>query len=431
MHTVGKISGMSALFWALILVFSFSSAQNTPIKVEVVKNGDAWQLLRDGKPYYVKGAGGQSNLEKLVECGGNSIRTWSADNAEKVLDEAHALGLTVCLGIWVGHERHGFDYNDEWATAGQFAKFKETVIRLRNHPALLMWAIGNEMDLFYSNFKVWSAVQDIAKMIHEVDPNHPTMTVTAGIDVAEIQMIKEVCPDIDIMGINTYGDLAALPKKIRMYGWEKPYMVTEWGPNGHWEVEKTTWGTAREQTSAEKAAVYLKRYTKIIEPDKTLCIGSYVFLWGHKQETTASWYGLFLENGAPTHTIDVLQKVWSGKWPENRAPEVKGATINSQPHSENISLSPGKIYPVTLDANDPENKDLKIVWQVVPESTEKKAGGDFEKSIAEITGLVRNQAGLKSDLKAPMQAGAYRLYAYVYDDAGKAGTINVPFQVKR
>ena len=28
-----------------------------------------------------------------------------------------------------------------------------------------MWAVGNEMDLFYKNFKVWNAVEDIAAMI--------------------------------------------------------------------------------------------------------------------------------------------------------------------------------------------------------------------------------------------------------------------------
>ena len=46
-----------------------------------------------------------------------------------------------------------------------------------------MWAIGNEVDLFYNNFRVWD-VEEIAKMIKEIDPYHPTMTVTAGIDPA-------------------------------------------------------------------------------------------------------------------------------------------------------------------------------------------------------------------------------------------------------
>ena len=47
-----------------------------------------------------------------------------------------------------------------------------------------MWCVGNEVDLFYKNFKVWDAIEGIAKMIQDIDPNHPTMTVTEGIDPA-------------------------------------------------------------------------------------------------------------------------------------------------------------------------------------------------------------------------------------------------------
>ena len=35
------------------------------------------------------------------------------DGVTALLDEAHALGLSVTVGIWLGHERHGFDYADE------------------------------------------------------------------------------------------------------------------------------------------------------------------------------------------------------------------------------------------------------------------------------------------------------------------------------
>jgi hypothetical protein len=44
--------------------------------------------------------------------GANSFRTWGADNLEAQLDEAHRLGLAVTVGIWLGHERHGFNYNN-------------------------------------------------------------------------------------------------------------------------------------------------------------------------------------------------------------------------------------------------------------------------------------------------------------------------------
>ena len=405
-------------------------AQNAPIPVVLKEEGGKWSLYRGEAPYYVKGAGGQKQLDKVVECGGNTIRTWSADNAGKVLDEAHARGLTVCLGLWVGHERHGFDYNDKYAVAGQLEKFKEIVKRHKDHPALLMWAVGNEMDLFYKNFRVWPAVEEIAQMVKELDPNHPTMTVTAGIDVSEVQMIRDQCPSIDILGVNTYGDIGNVPDKIRQYGWDGPYMITEWGPNGHWESPKYEWGVAREQTGAEKADVYLERFQKYIAQDN-LSVGSFVFLWGNKQETTATWYGLFLKSGEPTEAVDVMQYVWSGKWPANRAPRVSGMTIDGKKHRENIYLTPGKTYEAILDVRDPENKEIKIEWELIPESKDTKAGGDFETAPEAIEGFVISQEGAKLQFKAPRTVGPYRLYAIARDEAGKAGVMNVPVFIKR
>lgn len=209
------------LFLALFISsFCFSQIKDTH-KTEIIKTNEGFQLLRNGKPYYVNGAGGTDYLDVLKSIGGNSIRTWSTGDAKKVLDDAYANGISVCLGLWVGHERHGFNYNDEYAITAQLKAFEQDILKYKDHPALLMWAVGNEVDLFYKNFRVWNAVEDIAKMIKELDPNHPTMTVTAGIDPAEVFMIKTYCPSIDILGVNTYGGIQHLSDAVRMYGWER------------------------------------------------------------------------------------------------------------------------------------------------------------------------------------------------------------------
>src|SRR4051794_7569590 len=89
-----------------------SAAQNEPTRgvaaVELRHSTDrGWQLFRGGKPYFIQGAGGSRSLQLLVDCGGNSIRTWGADEGlQRQLDEAHRLGLSVTVGIWLGHERH-------------------------------------------------------------------------------------------------------------------------------------------------------------------------------------------------------------------------------------------------------------------------------------------------------------------------------------
>ena len=89
-----------------------SAAGGQAIKTEVVQTSDGkWQLLRDGQPYLIKGAGGSASKQVLKDIGGNSFRTWGADNLDKQLDEAHKLGLSVCVGIWLGQERSGFSYD--------------------------------------------------------------------------------------------------------------------------------------------------------------------------------------------------------------------------------------------------------------------------------------------------------------------------------
>jgi hypothetical protein len=46
--------------------------------------------------------------------------------------------------------------------------------------------------------RVWQAVNDVAKMIKAIDPNHPTMTVIAEIGGNKIANFKRYCPDVDI-----------------------------------------------------------------------------------------------------------------------------------------------------------------------------------------------------------------------------------------
>ena len=132
------------------------------------------------------------NLEaiaSLAKYKGNSFRTWRTENGKntalEILDEAHKYGLKVTKGIEVARERHGFDYNDEQVVANQLERIKLEVMALKDHPALLIWAIGNELNLRYTNYKVWNAVNDISKMIHQdrsksPDNNHACWDFKTG-----------------------------------------------------------------------------------------------------------------------------------------------------------------------------------------------------------------------------------------------------------
>lgn len=414
---------MMRYIFILLLLHTVAFAQVVP--VEIVKKDNGFQLLRGGEPYYIKGVGGIDYLEKAKEYGANSFRTWSTENAKEQLDKAHELGMTVCLGFWAQHERHGFDWSNEIGVKLQLEAFSKVVDEVKDHPALLMWAVGNEVDLFYTNFDVWKHINDIALMIKEKDPYHPVTTVTAGLDVAEVKLIQKYAPSLDLLGVNTYGGLDFAIESLPYYGWDKPYMITEWGPNGHWESPTTDWGIPIEQTSTEKAKSYKERYEMIFE-DSEDCLGSYVFLWGFKQETTSSWYGLFLKDGTQTSVMDILIEKWSGKKPDNLAPDLNSFTINSKNAYQSVKVDKRSQMGVEIDAFDPNNDKLSYHIEIVPESTDTKAGGDYEEAPTAVFQKIYSTN--KFNIKAPSKSGSYRLFV-VIKDGEKGATANIPFLV--
>lgn len=400
-------------------------------KTEVAKTESGYQLLRNGKLYFVKGAGGSIFPDRIAAYGGNSIRTWGTRDAKRVLDSAHKYGLTVLMGLDVARERHGFNYDDSAAVKKQLDKLKEEVLKYKDHPAILAWGIGNELNLQYKNPKVWDAVNEISKMIHSLDPNHPTCTVLAGVNKTLVDHMKSRASDIDFLSINTYGGLGTLPGTLKTVGWDGPYMVTEWGPTGHWESAQTAWKSAIEQTSSEKAEVYKSRYEATMIGDKEKCLGSYVFLWGQKQERTPTWYGIFTEKGEESEVVDVMQYLWSGKWPSNRAPHINSFQLNQQKSIDNIYLQPNSSYNAVAVASDPDNDKLNYRWEILPEPTKLSEGGDFEARPQPMQNLIQAGTDGNASMKAPEKEGAYRLFVYITDGNNNVATANVAFFVKK
>jgi hypothetical protein len=419
----------SLLFTFFLLTTGLTGwAQAVPVTIGKDDQGN-WQLYRNGEPYYIKGVGGKEHLDVALEIGANSFRTWSPDDADEVLAIAEELDMTVMMGLWVGHERHGFDYNNEAKVQAQLEYFTSVVEKYKDHPNILLWGIGNEVDLFYSNTKVWDAIEDIAAMVKRIDPNHPTSTVTAGLDSREVKLIMEKAPSIDIYGINTYGDIGIVKDTIRAAGWEGPYIISEWGPTGHWEVAKTIWGAPVEQSSSEKAVSYRNRYKDYIASDREMCIGSYVFLWGQKQETTSTWYGMFSNEGYSSEAINVLEELWTGDIPANRAPGIEKVLLNGLKKGDSILLTADHLYEAEVFINDPDGDNLKYIWEVVKESQDTKAGGDAETRPPSVKGLGVKSKGNSVKFRAPADEGPYRLFFFAYDGNDHYAYTNVPFYV--
>jgi len=416
--------------WALLLAGPFlfgGSVMAEAIPVELRETEQGWQLLRGGEPYFIKGAGGSGSLEQLAAAGANSVRTWGADDVGPLLDEAHALGLTVTVGIWLGHERHGFDYNDETQVREQLERAREAVLRYKDHPAVLLWGIGNEMEGFENgdNPVIWKAVNDVAAMVKELDPHHPTMTVTTFVHGERIEYLHKRSPAIDIHGVNAYGGASIVAERLREGGATKPFVLTEFGPVGSWEMPKTEWGAPYEQTSTDKAKFYKQSYEQGVVAEPGFALGSYAFLWASKMEATETWFGMFLEDGAKTGAVDVMTELWSGSPPEDLAPSVEPLSLEG-----NAQVDPGAEINVKFDAEDPEGSELSVRWVLRPEAAEYATGGDFRPNLAEIDGVIIESSAEGVRLRMPEEPGPYRLFFYAYDAAGNAATANVPLLVK-
>ncbi|MET1023387.1 MAG: glycoside hydrolase family 2 TIM barrel-domain containing protein [Pseudoxanthomonas sp.] len=413
------------------------AARQRPAQVRIVQHDGSYRLTVDGQPFYVRGAGmrgDQREQETLAAGGGNSFRTWQSgqntDEVQEMLDRATRNGLRVAMGIEVARERHGFDYGDAKAVEAQRDRIRGQVLAYKDHPAVLMWVVGNELNLEATNPAVWNAVGALADMIHAIDPNHPVMTTLAGLDKPLIEALKTRAPSLDLIGIQLYGDIDALPDKLRSSGWTGPYVVTEWGPTGHWESPLTRWGAPIEDTSTRKAELLTQRYQRVIASDRRQGLGSYVFLWGQKQERTPTWYGLFLPGGQSTPSVDAMQLLWTGKPAANHAPLIAVPTIDGQRAQASITMAPGSTHQAQVGGEDPDGDALQYRWSVRAESTAKSVGGDPEALPAQVDVRISDTANGTARFVAPTQAGAYRLFVEIHDGRGHAAYANVPFQVQ-
>jgi Glycosyl hydrolases family 2, TIM barrel domain len=418
--------GQALLAVALLLALPRGGARAAAVPVQVVKTAAGWQLLRGGQPYFIKGAAGDGSKDELARAGGNSIRTWGiGGDTPGVLDEAQRLGLTVTLGIWLGHKEHGFNYRDAAAVRRQLDAARETVLRYKDHPALLVWGLGNEMEMGDDSPELWAAIDELARMVHEVDPAHPVMTVVAEIGGSKLETLQRRCPSVDIIGINSYGGGQSLYERYRRAGGSRPYVITEYGPPGTWEIGRNAFGAVEEPTSTEKARSYRAIYEKSVLAARDLCLGSYAFAWGNKIEATATWYGLFLADGAKLAAVDALTELWSGRPPAHRCPTMRRVSLRGP-----AEVAGGAAVRALVEAAAEPSERLTYHWSLELEQTNYGVQGAGARPMASFPDAIERNGASEVALRMPAGGGTYRLYCIVRDAHGGAAVGSVPLLVR-
>ncbi|MEP9351094.1 glycosyl hydrolase [Xanthobacter sp. KR7-225] len=383
-------------------------------------------ILVDGRPFLPRGASGRTRFADLKALGANVVRTYGEDPGE-TLDAAQRNGLKVIVGFWMGHPRLGFDYGNRTAVEGQLAALRRMVERYRSHPALLMWGIGNEVEVEADRESVlaaFAAVGEAAALVKVLDGQHPTMAVVAELGGTKVADLKRLAPAIDVLGVNSYGEGAlSAPSRARAEGWSGPLLLTEMGAQGHWDAPLTPWGARLEPTSSQKAD-RLRRYLAAAEH---AAAGALPFLWGQKQEVTPTWYSLLTPTGEWTESVEAMAEAWGGRVPGgsgNRAPRILSFRLGGAD-----SAPAGTDLRALLAATDPDGDPLRVEWQVMAETAAKSVGGDPEPVPPAFPEALMDGAATGARIHG-LPAGRYRVLAYVRDGRGAAATANLPFEVR-
>jgi hypothetical protein len=414
---------ITCLFVLLLLAADFNlSAQTT-----VVKQGDGWVLRVDGEPFDVKGVtfGYDEDVEnydvyfqELKFLGVNSIRTWGThENTPQLLDAAERHGIKVMLGIWMRHGRPGmeaddrFDYlNDTEGKEEMYTNAIEIVQQYKDHPALLTWGIGNEVYLNTATDAEKRAysrlLERICAEIKEIDPDHPITSVEAwtfGVD-----WWSEYVPSLDIYGINTYGAGAnVLPQELAEKSVDKPYVITEFGVRGEWEIEEDEHGVKPEPSDGEKYEVIVKGYNEWIKP-KPGALGVYVFQYATDDRFVAPWLLThFKEMTRPQYWA--IREAYTGQKPVNYVPVIESFELTDE------ATPSGTWIPVALEASDREQEELSVDFYY-NQRTGSRARRDQVKAL--------NYRGNLADgfeIQLPQVHGGIKVYAAVEDEFNNVG----------
>ncbi|MGW4054354.1 discoidin domain-containing protein [Streptomyces sp. NPDC004779] len=398
--------------------------------VRVTGSQGNWQLTVGGQPYTVKGvtwgpavADAGRYMPDVKSLGVNTIRTWGTDGSTKpLLDAAAAQGIRVMNGFWLqpgggpgsgGCANYVTDTTYKTNMLNEFAKWVE---EYKSHPATLMWNVGNESVLglqnCYSGAELEAQrnayttfVNDVAKKIHSIDPDHPVTSTDAW--TGAWPYYKRNAPDLDLYSMNAYGDMCGVREDWEQGGYTKPYLITETGPAGEWETPKDANGVAEEPTDVQKAEGYTRAWN-CVTGHQGVALGATVFHYGTEHDFGGVWFNL-LPDGLKRLSYYALKKAYTGSTAGDNTPPV----ITNMSVTPSGSAPAGGEFTVRADVRDPDGD---------PVTTKVFLSGNYangDKRLLE-TPHRRNADGSLT-VTAPEKLGVWKVYVQAEDGRGNAG----------
>lgn len=398
--------------------------------VEVTGSQGNWQLTVGGQPYTVKGltwgpsiADAPKYMPDVKSMGVNTIRTWGTDGGTKpLLDSAAANGIRVVNGFWLqpgGGPGSGGCVNyvtDTTYKNNMLTEFAKWVEAYKSHPATLMWNVGNESVLglqnCYSGAELeaqrnayTSFVNDVAKKIHSIDPDHPVTSTDAW--TGAWPYYKRNAPDLDLYSMNSYGDICGVQEDWEEGGYTKPYIITEGGPAGEWEVPDDVNEVPDEPTDVQKAEGYTKAWDCVTGHDG-VALGATLFHYGTEHDFGGVWFNL-VPDGLKRLSYYAVKKAYSGSTSGDNTPPV----ITNMAVDPASSAPAGGEFTVRADVRDPDGDPVRYKIFL----SGNYANGD--KRLVEAQW--RSTGNGTFAVRAPEKLGVWKVYIQAEDGRGNAG----------
>ncbi len=319
------------------------------------------------------------------------------------------------VGIWMRYGRAGMEADDSFDyltdTAGMTLMYKEAinaVEKFKAHPALLSWGIGNEIYLNMATDdekKAYSIfLESICKTIKTLDPNHPITSVEAwtfGLD-----WWRKYVPSLDIYGLNCYGaGTNFLQQELEKKNIDKPYIITEYGVTGEWDVNKDANDIAIEPSDSDKYDAISKGYKNWID-NKSACLGVFNFHYGDGNIFISPWL-MTHHRGMYRPQYWSIREAFTGKKPNNNIPVIYAFTTKG-----------GKVgdwVPVELSATDLENEVLAVDFFYNQRTGSRRRRDQINKLIS------RGNTSDGFEIQLPTENGAIKVYVNVSDTYNNVG----------
>lgn len=196
----------------------------------------------------------------LSDMGVNTLRAYHHVYDKELFRRLHKdYGFYVLCGDLLGGYAvgsgatwaEGTNYNSPSQQDMMLAGVRQMVEDFKDEPYILMWVLGNENVYGVASnagtdpVPFFKLVNRAAQLIHELDPSRPVMVANG--DLLYLDIIKEYCPDVDVMGANVYRGEQGFGRHFFMdvqEALDRPVLITEYGVSAFGE------GYTKEQAEA-------------------------------------------------------------------------------------------------------------------------------------------------------------------------------------